>query len=49
MVLAWKGFKSVKEEEKMVVLTVTAAMIVKRLRGSGEEVVAMRNRLAELV
>ncbi|KAH7689854.1 UDP-glucuronosyl/UDP-glucosyltransferase protein [Dioscorea alata] len=45
---AWDGFKSVKEEEKVVVPAETVAAAVKRLMGSGEEVVAMRKRVAEL-
>ncbi|XP_039141777.1 scopoletin glucosyltransferase-like [Dioscorea cayenensis subsp. rotundata] len=45
---AWEGVKSVKEEEKVVVPAETVAAAVKRLMGSGEEVVAMRKRVAEL-
>ncbi|KAH7689859.1 Flavonol 3-O-glucosyltransferase protein [Dioscorea alata] len=45
---AWEGFKSVKDEEKVVFPATAVATAVKRLMGSGEEVVEMRKRVAEV-
>ncbi|KAH7689861.1 UDP-glucuronosyl/UDP-glucosyltransferase protein, partial [Dioscorea alata] len=45
---AWEGFKSVKDEEKVVFPATAVTTAVKRLMGSGEEVVEMRKRVAEL-
>ncbi|KAJ0967743.1 hypothetical protein J5N97_024660 [Dioscorea zingiberensis] len=45
---AWEGFKSVLDEEKVVVPAASVAAAVKRLMGGGEDVVAMRKRILEL-
>lgn len=47
-ILSWEGFKSVKDEEKVVFLEIGMAMVVKRLMGSSEEVAEMRKKVAEL-
>ena len=44
----WEGFKSVVDEEKVLVPAEAVAKAVKRLVGGGEEVAAMRRRVREL-
>ncbi|KAJ0967771.1 hypothetical protein J5N97_024688 [Dioscorea zingiberensis] len=45
---AWEGFKSVKDEEKVVVPAEAVVAAVKRLMSGGEEVATMRKRVGEL-